>query len=91
MLETRLTRKDRSRTLVIMRITATDFKAKCLRLIDEVNETGEALEISKHGKLIAKVVPIEGKTPWKRLNGKGRFTGDPFAPVVHDSEIHALQ
>lgn len=74
-----------------MKITATEFKAKCLRLIDRVNETGECLEISKHGKPVAKVVPIHEVAPWKRLQGTGQFTGDALAPVIDSSEIEALK
>jgi prevent-host-death family protein len=38
-------------------ITATQFKARCLRLLDEVAETGEALVITKHGRPVARVEP----------------------------------
>ncbi|MCC5806733.1 MAG: type II toxin-antitoxin system prevent-host-death family antitoxin [Opitutales bacterium] len=74
-----------------MEITATEFKAKCLKLIDEVNETGREMEISKRGILVARLVPIRKDPPWAALRGKGRFKGDPFAPVVDPSEIEALR
>ena len=38
-------------------ITATQFKAKCLRLLDQVAETGESLVITKHGRPVARVEP----------------------------------
>jgi len=38
-------------------ITATQFKARCLRLLDEVAETGETLVITKHGRAVARVEP----------------------------------
>jgi prevent-host-death family protein len=38
-------------------ITATQFKARCLRLLDEVAETGEPLVVTKHGRPVARVVP----------------------------------
>lgn len=38
-------------------ITATQFKARCLRLLDEVAETGEALVVTKHGRPVARVEP----------------------------------
>ena len=74
-----------------MTITATEFKAKCLRLLDEVNRTGEELVISKHGKPIARVVPGDPAKPWLSLRGKGRFVGDPFAPVIGEAEIEAMK
>jgi prevent-host-death family protein len=39
------------------KITATQFKAHCLRLLDEVAETGETLIVTKHGKPVARVEP----------------------------------
>lgn len=38
-------------------ITASQFKARCLRLLDEVAETGETLVVTKHGRPVAQVVP----------------------------------
>jgi prevent-host-death family protein len=38
-------------------ITATQFKAHCLRLLDEVAETGETLIVTKHGRPVARVEP----------------------------------
>lgn len=39
------------------KITATQFKARCLRLLDEVAETGETLVVTKHGRPVARVEP----------------------------------
>ncbi|MGC6424084.1 MAG: type II toxin-antitoxin system Phd/YefM family antitoxin [Lentimonas sp.] len=74
-----------------MEITATEFKAKCLKLLDQVNQTGETLEISKHGKPVARLIPIHKEAPWIKLRGKGHFKGDAFAPVIEASEIQALK
>ena len=74
-------------------ISATEFKAKCLSLLDEVHDTGQPLTITKHGKAVATLV-CDGESdekPWLKLRGKGRWEGDPFAPVVDESEITALQ
>lgn len=74
-----------------MTITATEFKAKCLSLIDEVQEKGGELIISKHGRPVARLVPAGAAKPWLALRGKGRFTGDPFAPVVDEKDVEALR
>jgi len=34
-------------------ITASEFKAKCLRLMDEINRTGEEITITKNGKPVS--------------------------------------
>lgn len=42
-------------------INASVFKAKCLRLMEEVNESGEEIVILKNGKPISKLVPYKSK------------------------------
>ena len=74
-----------------MTITATEFKAKCLSLIDDVHEKGGELIISKHGRPVARLVPVGAEKPWLALRGTGRFTGDAFAPVVNEKDIEALR
>lgn len=41
-------------------IGAEDFKANCLKLLDEVAATKEPLTITKHGKPVAILVPVLG-------------------------------
>ena len=36
---------------------ASEFKARCLKLMDEVQKTGDEIVITKHGKPISKLVP----------------------------------
>ena len=74
-----------------MQITATEFKAKCLALIDVVQRTGQPLIISKHGKKVVRQVAKLPAQPWKVLHGRGKFLSDPFAPAISESEIEALR
>ena len=39
-------------------IGAGEFKAKCLKLLDEVANSRQPLIITKHGKAVAKLVPM---------------------------------
>jgi prevent-host-death family protein len=59
-------------------IGASDFKARCLRILEEVAERGETVIITKRGKPLAKVVPIEPESrPLKgRWKGLARTKGD---------------
>ncbi|MFM7290116.1 MAG: type II toxin-antitoxin system Phd/YefM family antitoxin [Planctomycetia bacterium] len=75
----------------LMKITASAFKARCLRLLDQVSRTGEELVILKRGRPVARVVPARDEKPWLALRGRGEFTGDPFAAVVTESDIEALR
>jgi prevent-host-death family protein len=40
-------------------IAASEFKAKCLALLDHVAETKETLIVTKRGKPVAKVMPAD--------------------------------
>lgn len=44
-------------------IPASQFKARCLALLDEVEATGRRLIVTKRGRPVAQLVPIEGQEP----------------------------
>ncbi len=60
-------------------LTATTFKAQCLALLDEVAETGESLLITKHGRPVARIDPVQ---PPASLRGSVTF-------AVSDEELIA--
>lgn len=76
-----------------MVISASDFKARCLALIDRVHDRGEPVVITKRGRVVARLVPAgdADERPWERLQGTARFVGDPFAPALDESEIDAAR
>ena len=74
-----------------MQVTATEFKAKCLKFLDTVNQTGEPMEISKHGQVVAVLNPPRREMPWKRLRNRGRVLAEPEETAVKASEIKALR
>lgn len=43
-------------------VGAGEFKTHCLKLIDEVNQTKRSIVITKHGKPMAELTPIEEET-----------------------------
>ena len=48
-------------------MAAAEFKAHCLAVMDEVAATREPVVITKRGKPVAKVVPVELPKPRKLL------------------------
>lgn len=44
-------------------ISATQFKARCLALLDEVAEGGAELVVTKRGRPVARVVPAHDDAP----------------------------
>jgi prevent-host-death family protein len=76
-----------------MKITATEFKARCLKLIDQVRERGEPIVITKRGRVVATLEAAGDfdEQPWRRLRGTARWRGDPTAPAISEKEIQALK
>jgi prevent-host-death family protein len=72
-------------------VKASEFKAKCLALIDEVASTGRAVVVTKNGKPLADLVPHRSakKSPFGIWKGKVKITGDIMSPI--DVEWDALK
>jgi prevent-host-death family protein len=60
-------------------IGATEFKAKCLALLDEIEDQGGTITVTKRGRPVATIGPARKQT-WKSpkgiLAGKVKITGD---------------
>ncbi len=67
-------------------IQASEFKAKCLALMDKVASSGQPLVITKNGKPVAEIRPYSGKraeSPFG-LHPNLIITGDIIAPVAEN-------
>ena len=64
-------------------IKASEFKAKCLQLMDEVAETGDEIVITKNGRPVSRLVPYREKP--KTWFGRDRdiiqIHGDIVSPI----------
>lgn len=84
--------------LTVRHIKASEFKAKCLKIMDEVQATGEEIVVTKNGKPVAKMSAMREtpKTLWYFGMGKGEFeiVGDivnsPFEEWSVDPEPTVL-
>ena len=68
-----------------MVINASEFKAKCLAILDEVSATGESVTILKRGKPVAELVPpfsTDSKYPQDDLRESVVIKGDIVEPVL---------
>jgi prevent-host-death family protein len=61
-------------------VAAAEFKAKCLQLLDEVARTRKALVVTKRGRPVARVVPLEPEVPLS-LEGSVSYGGDIVGPT----------
>lgn len=65
-------------------IPAARFKARCLKIMDEVKARREPVLITKKGKPVARLVPADEpvRDVFGCLAGELEITGDITAPVV---------
>ena len=72
-------------------MTASEFKAKCLALMDEVAATGETIVITKRGRPVARMEPL--RVLPKQWFGRDRdiieIRGDIVEPVDAEWEADA--
>jgi prevent-host-death family protein len=66
-------------------VPAGEFKARCLALLDDVAKTGVELLVTKRGKPVARVAPVEGSEP-RSLRGSVVYEGDIVSPLDTDWE-----
>jgi prevent-host-death family protein len=64
-------------------IAAGEFKAKCLRLLDDVEKTRKEIVITKRGRAVARLLPVEDEKPvlFGRMKGTGKILGDIVGPT----------
>lgn len=81
--------------IVVMKtISVSEFKAKCLGLIEQVDKTRQPLRITRHGRPIAELVPASPDRKRKFLGdmaGTVEILGDIVSPVIDLDEIEAYR
>ncbi len=72
-------------------MAAGKFKAQCLAVMDEVQLKREPVLVTKNGKPVAKLVPLdlpdEDPLDAFRFPGKIEIVGDIMAPIYTDEEL----
>ncbi len=74
------------------KINASEFKAKCLAILDLVAKSGERFTILKRGREVARLIPPAGNGkshPQRSLKGTAKILGDIIAPAVSAQEWEA--
>lgn len=64
-------------------MSAAEFKAKCLKVMDEVAAGGEPVVVTKRGKPVVQLVPVvkRAKSLFGFYKGKVRILGDIVSPI----------
>jgi prevent-host-death family protein len=66
-----------------MKISAAQFKAKCLKIMDEVRSRREEVVITKRGKPVARLIPFDEKPApiYGCMKSTVTILGDIVSPV----------
>ena len=62
-------------------VKASEFKATCLKLMDEVAATGDTITVTKNGRPVAELRPVERPK-------RGFFGRNPGKIVIHGDLKH---
>ena len=65
-------------------VPVSEFKAKCLRLVEDVEAKGDRIVITKRGRPVAQVVRIN--SPKLRLRGTWKGLVEVKGDIVHFSD-----
>ena len=71
-------------------VSVSDFKAHCLQYLEEANSLKIECVVTKRGKPIAKLIPIESKQQsfkFGSMSGTGSIKGDVVEPINTDWEV----
>jgi prevent-host-death family protein len=75
-------------------VAISEFKAKCLSLLDEVSKTKTPLRVTRRGKAVADVIPAAPASEERdwigSMSGEIEIRGDIISPVIEIQEIEAL-
>jgi prevent-host-death family protein len=68
----------------IRHVAAANFKADCLRLLDEVAQGRRPIIVTKRGKPVAKLVPVDEEPIdiFGRMAGTIKICGDIIGPIA---------
>jgi len=84
-----------ARAKAMREVAISEFKAKCIRMLDQVNKTRTPLRVTRRGKAIAEVVPVSAEDTngnWMgALADSIKITGDIVSPVIDLDDIEALK
>jgi prevent-host-death family protein len=75
-------------------IAISEFKAKCLSLLDQVQKTKKPLRITRFGKPIAEVVPLApaSRGEWiGSMKDSMKILGDIVSPANDENEWEVLR
>ena len=64
-------------------VSASEFRARCLELIERIQHTRGEITVTRYGRPVAKLVPVEAeqRSAWGWMRGSVIELGDIIAPI----------
>ena len=76
-------------------VAISEFKAKCLALLERVRKTKKPIRVTRHGKPVAEVVPpspAQDRLAWMgSMKGRMEILGDIISPAADEDEWEVLR
>ena len=76
-------------------VSISEFKAKCLAMIDRVSKTRKPLRITRHGEPVAELVPstkVMSRAEWiESMQGSGETLGNIISPASDPDDWEVLR
>jgi antitoxin (DNA-binding transcriptional repressor) of toxin-antitoxin stability system len=81
--------------MTIKAVSVSEFKARCLDMIRQVERAGTAIDLVRRGKVVARLVPSapasRGTPTWARLRGRGALEAAAEESVLDAADFDALR
>ena len=80
--------------MVMKEVAISEFKAKCLSLLDQVQKTKKPIRVTRRGKPVAEVIPpspIRSNDWIGSMKGKSKILGDIISPASDPSDWEVLR
>ena len=76
-------------------ISISEFKAKCLAILERVRKTRKPIRVTRFGKPVAEIMapsPAKERAEWMgSMKGQMEILGDIVSPVIDENDIEALR
>ncbi len=76
-------------------VPISQFKAKCLAILEQVRKTKKPIRITRHGKPVAEVVPpspVKDRSAWiGSMKDRMEILGDIISPAADEDEWEVLR
>lgn len=76
-------------------ISISEFKAKCLAILERVRKTRKPIRVTRFGKPVAEIMapsPVKDRSEWMgSMKGQMEILGDIVSPVIDENDIEALR